>query len=72
VVGLASNLVWLNIVAQVFNAFLMPLVIGLLVALAVVTLPEPYRLRGWYLATIIAVCAIVSAVGIFGGLRALM
>ena len=68
----ASNLVWLNIAAQVFNAFLMPLVIGLLVALAVVSLPEPYRLRGWYLATIIAVCAVVSAVAIFGGLLAVM
>ena len=68
----ASNLVWLNIVAQVFNAFLMPLVIGLLVALAVVSLPEPYRLRGWYFGVIVAVCAIVSAVGIFGGVLALM
>ena len=37
-VWFASNLVWLNIAAQVFNAFLMPLVIGLLVALAVVSL----------------------------------
>jgi hypothetical protein len=71
-VWFASNLVWLNIVAQVFNAFLMPLVIGLLVALAVTALPESYRLRGWYLATIIAVCTIVSAVGIFGGIRGLM
>ena len=68
----ASNLVWLNIAAQVFNAFLMPLVIGLLVALAVVSLPEQYRLRGFYLGVIVAVCAIVSAVGIFGGVRALM
>src|ERR1700691_2028769 len=72
VVWFASNLVWLNIAAQVFNAFLMPLVIGLLVALAVTALPESYRLRGWYLATIIAVCTIVSAVGVFGGLRALI
>jgi hypothetical protein len=68
---LASSLVWLNIAAQVFNAFLIPLVIGLLIALAVVSLPEPYRLRSWYLVTIIAVCAIVSAVGILGGLRML-
>ena len=71
-VWFASNLVWLNIVAQVFNAFLMPLVIGLLVALAVVSLPEQHRLRGFYLGVIVAVCAIVSAVGIFGGVRALM
>ena len=50
----------------------MPLVIGLLMALAITALPEPYRLRGWYLGLIVAVCTIVSAVGIFGGVRALM
>jgi Mn2+/Fe2+ NRAMP family transporter len=72
VVWFASSLVWLNIAAQVFNAFLMPLVIGLLVALAVSALPEPYRLRRFYLATIIAVCTIVSALGVFGGVQALM
>ena len=72
VVWFASNLVWINIAAQVFNAFLMPLVIGLLVALAVTSLPEPYRLRGWYLGVIVAVCGVVSAVGVFGGVRALM
>jgi Mn2+/Fe2+ NRAMP family transporter len=71
-VWFASNLVWLNIAAQVFNAFLMPLVIGLLVALAVKALPEPHRLRGFYLKLIVAVCAIVSAVGVFGGLWSLM
>jgi hypothetical protein len=50
-------------------AFLMPLVIGFLVALALKALPEPYRLRGWYLGLIVGVCAIVSAVGVFGGCR---
>jgi Mn2+/Fe2+ NRAMP family transporter len=72
VVWLASNLVWLNIAAQVLNAFLMPLVIGILVALAVKALPEPYRLRGWYLGLIVGVSALVSAVGVFGGLQALI
>jgi Mn2+/Fe2+ NRAMP family transporter len=72
IVWFASNLVWLNIVAQVFNAFLMPLVIGLLVALAVRALPDPYRLRGFYLGAVVTICAIVSAVGVFGGIRALM
>ena len=71
-VWFASDLVWLNIVAQVLNAFLMPLVIGFLVALAVRALPEPYRLRGWYLALIVGVCGAVSAVGVFGGVQALM
>jgi Mn2+/Fe2+ NRAMP family transporter len=72
VVWFASNLVWLNIAAQVFNAFLMPLVIGFLVALAARALPEPCRLRGWYLGVIVVVCTVVSAVGVFGGMRALM
>src|SRR5277367_6475577 len=59
VVWLASNLVWLNIAAQVLNAFLMPLVIGFLVALAMKALPEPYRLRGWYLGLIVGVQALM-------------
>jgi Mn2+/Fe2+ NRAMP family transporter len=72
VVWFASNLVWLNIAAQVLNAFLMPLVIGFLVALAVTALPEPYRLRGWYLALLSGLAAIVSAVGVLGGVLALI
>jgi len=67
-VRFVCNLVWLNIVAQVFSAFLMPLVIALPAPLAAVTSPEPYRpaARRAYLAIVVAVCAIVS----FGGLRA--
>jgi Mn2+/Fe2+ NRAMP family transporter len=72
VVWFASDLVWLNIAAQVLNAFLMPLVIGFLVALAVKALPEPYRLRGWRLGLIVGVSALVSAVGVLGGVQALM
>jgi len=72
VVWFASNLVSLNIAAQVFNAFLMPLVIGVLVALAATVLPDAHRLRGWRLAAIVAVCTIVCAVGIFGALRGLI
>jgi Mn2+/Fe2+ NRAMP family transporter len=72
VVWFASNLIWLNVAAQVLNAFLMPLVIGFLVALAVKALPEPYRPRNWYLASIVGVSAVVSAVGVFGGVQALM
>lgn len=68
IVWYVPNLVWLNIAAQVVNAFLLPLVIGLLVALAVKALPEPLRLRRWYLRLIIGVCAIVCALGLFGGL----
>ena len=68
IVWYVPDLVWLNIAAQVLNAFLLPLVIGLLVALAVKALPEPLRLRGWYLRLIIGICAIVCALGLFGGL----
>jgi Mn2+/Fe2+ NRAMP family transporter len=66
-----SDLVWLNIAAQVLNAFLMPLVIGFLVALAAAALAEPVRLRGWRLRLIVAICAAVSTLGVFGGLQAL-
>jgi len=67
-VWFVPDLVGLNIAAQVLNAFLLPLVIGLLVALAVRALPEPLRLRGWYLGLIIGICAIVCALGLFGGI----
>jgi len=71
-VWIASDLVWLNVAAQVLNAFLMPLVIGFLVALAATALPEPYRARGWRLRLIVGICAAVSALGVFGGLQALV
>jgi len=67
----ASDLVWLNIEAQVLNAFLMPLVVGFLVALAATALPEPHRIGGRRLGLIAALCAIVSALAVVGGLRAL-
>ena len=72
VVGFVPDLVWLNIAAQVLNAFLMPLVIGFLVALAVKALPAPLRLRGVYLWLLVGVSALVSAVGLFGGVSGLM
>lgn len=70
-VWIIPDLVRLNIAAQVLNAFLLPLVIGFLVALAVKALPAPYRLRGWYLRLIICVSAIVSGVGLIGGVSGL-
>ena len=68
----ATDLVWLNIAAQVMNAFLMPLVVGFLVALAARALPEAYRLRGVRLALTVGFCAVVSGLGAFGGILALM
>jgi Mn2+/Fe2+ NRAMP family transporter len=71
-VWVASDLVWLNIAAQVLNALLMPLVVGFLVALAATALPEPYRVGGRRLRLIVGICAVVSALGVFGGLQALV
>jgi Mn2+/Fe2+ NRAMP family transporter len=68
----AADLIWLNVAAQVLNAFLMPLVIGFLVALAATALPEPYRVGGWRLRLIVGICTAVSALGVIGGLQALL
>jgi Mn2+/Fe2+ NRAMP family transporter len=70
-VWFAPNLIWLTIAAQVLNAFLMPLVIGLLIALAVKALPAPARLRGLRLWLIVGFSTIVSGLGLFGGGMAL-
>ncbi|MFX1689798.1 divalent metal cation transporter [Paraburkholderia sp. A2RI-6] len=61
-VGFARDLVWLNIGAQAVNALLLPLVLGLLVALAARALPREAGVTGaykWALATTTcAVCAL--------------
>lgn len=66
-VWLVPDLVWLNIAAQVLNAFLLPIVFGLLLALAVAALPPALRLRGWRLILTAGVCMLVAAVGVAGG-----
>jgi Mn2+/Fe2+ NRAMP family transporter len=66
-VGLVPDLVRLNLAAQVLNAFLLPLVGGLLVALAAKALPEPLRLRGMYLWTVVGATALVMVVGLVAG-----
>ncbi len=72
VVWLVPDLIWLTIAAQVLNAFLLPLVIGFLVALAVNALPAPLRPRGLYLWALIGVSVVVIAVGLYGGVAGLM
>ncbi|MDR3100954.1 MAG: divalent metal cation transporter [Paraburkholderia sp.] len=66
VVWLAPNLVALNIAAQVSNAVMLPLVVGLLVALARVALPPPRRPRGAYFWLVCACAAVVSIAGLAG------
>ena len=72
VVWLVPDLIWLTIAAQVLNAFLLPLVIGFLVALAVNALPPPLRPRGAYLWALIGVSVVVIAMGLYGGVAGLM
>ncbi len=71
-VWFVPDLVWLTIAVQVLNAFLMPLVIGFLVALAVTALPDAARPRGWYLWLIVGISAIVSAFGVYGGISGIV
>jgi Mn2+/Fe2+ NRAMP family transporter len=66
-VAIAPNLVSLNVGVQVMNAFLLPLVLGFLIALAARALPPAYRLKGWYLWVVIAVSSVTCVLGVFGG-----
>jgi len=66
VVWLTPDLVLLNVAAQVVNALMLPLVVGFLIALAVVALPREHRLRGarfWLVGT---VATLVSIAGLLG------
>jgi Mn2+/Fe2+ NRAMP family transporter len=69
-VGVAPNLVTLNVGVQVMNAFLLPVVLGFLVALAARALPEHVRLKGWYLWLVVIVASATCLLGVYGGLGA--
>ncbi|MEW6340561.1 MAG: divalent metal cation transporter [Paraburkholderia sp.] len=71
-VWLAPNLVTLNVAAQVVNALMLPLVVGLLIALSVTSLPEAHRPRGIYLWLVSGVAAVVSIAGIVGAVWGMM
>lgn len=64
--GFSSDLVWLNIAAQVGNALLFPVTVGLLVALAALTLKPPHRLHGAHLFLTVVIAASVAAFGLVG------
>jgi hypothetical protein len=49
------------------NALLLPLVLGMLIALAAKALPPAHRLRGVYLWVVIAVATLTCGLGVFGG-----
>jgi Mn2+/Fe2+ NRAMP family transporter len=67
-VAVWPDLVALNVAVQVMNAFMLPVVLGFLIALAMRALPKGWRLRGWYLWVVIMVSALTCALGVFGGL----
>ena len=68
-VAVWPDLVALNVGVQVMNAFLLPLVLGFLIALAVRALPPQHRLRGWYRVVVVVVSTVTCAFGVFGGLQ---
>jgi hypothetical protein len=69
VVALWPNLVALSLVVQLMNAFMLPLILGVLITLSIVALPATRRLRGFYLCFVITICAATAAAGLWGGIR---
>jgi hypothetical protein len=67
-VGIWPDLVSLSVAVQVMNALMLPLVLGMLIAVAAKALPPAQRMRGWYLCLIITVATVTAAAGVIGGL----
>ncbi len=67
-VASGADLVALSIGVQVLNALLLPIVLGLLFALAARTLPEPYRLKGAYALLVGAVMLLTAGFGVYAAL----
>jgi hypothetical protein len=67
VVGIAPNLVALNIGVEVMNALMLPVVLGFLVLLAMKALPPEHLLRGIYAWAVIAVTILTAGLGVYGG-----
>ncbi|HEY2617331.1 MAG TPA: divalent metal cation transporter [Acetobacteraceae bacterium] len=70
-IALWPDLIALNIGVQVMNAFMLPVLLGVLIALSVMALPPAHRLRGPYLWLVLTVCALTAATGVFGGVSGL-
>jgi len=64
--GWSHDLVWLNIAAQLGNALLFPLVVGMLATLAARALEPPHRLRGAHLLVTVIIAASVAVFGLAG------
>ncbi len=61
------DLVWLNVATQVANAFMLPVMVGMLLLLANRALPPAHRLRGAYLWIFLVLALGTSAIGLWGG-----
>jgi len=68
VVTIWPDLVALNIAIQVMNVFMLPIMLGLLIALAIRALPRAHRLRGGYLWVVVIVSTVTCALGVFCGI----
>jgi Mn2+/Fe2+ NRAMP family transporter len=65
---LRPNLVALSIAVQVMNALMLPIVFGMLIALAAKALPRAHQLRGTAFWLVLTVCGITAALGVLGGI----
>lgn len=70
-VGVWPDLVSLSVGVQVMNALLLPIALGLLIALSMKALPRANGLSGWYLLIVLAVSAIACGLGVAGWLAGL-
>jgi Mn2+/Fe2+ NRAMP family transporter len=68
IVGLAPDLVALNIAVEVMNALMLPVVLGFLVLLAFKALPSEHRLRGVYAWVVVSVAVLTAGLGVYGGI----
>lgn len=61
------DLVWLNIATQVANAFMLPVMVGMLLLLAHRVLPAAYRVQGLYFWLFLVLAIAISGIGLWGG-----
>jgi Mn2+/Fe2+ NRAMP family transporter len=59
------DLVRLTVDVEVMNAMLLPIVLGFLLALESKTLPDSFRMRGWYRNMVWLLSGIVMAFGVY-------
>jgi NRAMP (natural resistance-associated macrophage protein)-like metal ion transporter len=64
VVAVWPDLVALNVGVQVMNALMLPLVLGMLIALSLRALPPAHRLRGAWLWVVTLISALTCAMGV--------